>query len=640
MTLVAAIDVTVQHVDGAFQTASVLFRLKAGQLPGRDFLPYLGIGPTLLIFPGYVALGSDVTASFIAAHMTLHLAVAVGISTIWQFVFRPGSWLWSFGAGLAIQFIFLKLAYMPFVHGSSLSSLMWTMAQTGASLRPLRAALPYLVALPYFFFVLRMQNERGRHAACGLLAGLCLLWSNDFAIPTAFAFSLLVPVMALRRGEFGIANALVYTGTALLTAGFFYAVLTGGHPDRLLTYYFRDVAADQWWLFAPYDPATRIFDAGDYVRVPLQDPVILAGLGGLALMLVRMIRRPEDETILLFWIGATLLLGGSLATVGGHWSPSYFYGFALWGLLVLLFQAAEGLRTRLGPRLGPGMRRLVRAGVPGLPILFLGLYIWDGLRDLRRETAAAAADPGRIYVEELGGYLPAEWRDYLALAEAARGEDVVEEYWGIWSAYNRSFGPWPVDSAIHALGDLRPVAARAVATADVVITTRPLLSPQWQSWGLSQNYWLYEPLLKGWRVAALSPATVVWRRGSDDAAAAQALLPAAASSALSCAPDPAGSGLVVTAPAPGFYQLELAYRFEGAGRHLMMVENEISHAVDSLGFVSLDPGAERAHLPVLLQAAGERHLALDVRGDGDFRLDLRSCALVPIELPPEIRPVR
>lgn len=36
------------NIDGAFQTASGLYRLNSGDLPGEDFYPYLRIGPILL----------------------------------------------------------------------------------------------------------------------------------------------------------------------------------------------------------------------------------------------------------------------------------------------------------------------------------------------------------------------------------------------------------------------------------------------------------------------------------------------------------------------------------------------------------------------------------------------------------------
>lgn len=51
------------HLDGAFQTAAGLFKIKAGQTPGIDFFPYLGIGPLTLLYPFFIFAGSNLAAS-------------------------------------------------------------------------------------------------------------------------------------------------------------------------------------------------------------------------------------------------------------------------------------------------------------------------------------------------------------------------------------------------------------------------------------------------------------------------------------------------------------------------------------------------------------------------------------------------
>ena len=54
-------EVPTWHMDGAFQTASGLYRLADGQVPGRDFFPYLGIAPVLLLYPVFALLGGELT---------------------------------------------------------------------------------------------------------------------------------------------------------------------------------------------------------------------------------------------------------------------------------------------------------------------------------------------------------------------------------------------------------------------------------------------------------------------------------------------------------------------------------------------------------------------------------------------------
>ena len=40
----SALHLPLLHVDGAYQTLASLRRLEGGELPGRDYYPYLGVG--------------------------------------------------------------------------------------------------------------------------------------------------------------------------------------------------------------------------------------------------------------------------------------------------------------------------------------------------------------------------------------------------------------------------------------------------------------------------------------------------------------------------------------------------------------------------------------------------------------------
>lgn len=74
-----SIDIPTKHLDGAFQTASGLFRLAAGQWPGEDFLPYLGLGPLFVLYPFFLLAGGDVAASEFAAWFTTLLSDAFSV---------------------------------------------------------------------------------------------------------------------------------------------------------------------------------------------------------------------------------------------------------------------------------------------------------------------------------------------------------------------------------------------------------------------------------------------------------------------------------------------------------------------------------------------------------------------------------
>lgn len=222
-------------------------------------------------------------------------------------------------------------------------------------------------------------------------------------------------------------------------------------------------------------------------------------------------------------------------------------------------------------------------------------------------AAAARVDPQRFYVDALGGYLGTDWRGYVDYATQHRNVKVTEEYWGIFSALDRKLSSWPVDATIHALGRLRGVARTSLDQPDLIVSTRPGFSPNWQSWGLSQNFWFYGPLLADWEVDFVSPNTVVWkkRRSPNPIGAA------------GCEIGPNGSSFVIGPGAVGLYRVDLKYRVHGAGRFITMVRNTISIAADAHGFVSLDPKATVIDLPVFVRTAGESTFdTISYGGDG------------------------
>lgn len=62
--------------------------------------------------------------------------------------------------------------------------------QPGNSFRPIRASLPYMAG--WLFIVIRLSGFRRyiQTLLYSLVLGACLLWSNDYALPTAIIFGM------------------------------------------------------------------------------------------------------------------------------------------------------------------------------------------------------------------------------------------------------------------------------------------------------------------------------------------------------------------------------------------------------------------------------------------------------------------
>ena len=173
------------HIDGFFQTASSLYRLHSGQLPGRDFFPYLGIGPILLLYPAFKILGANLMASNSSAHVMTLLAGQLTVSILWQLVFRPKSFATSLAVGAFFSVVYVMLLHTLAIPGLELSCFIFS---PGNSLKPIRSLPPYILATLYYFFITHTKRVKpnGPTLLKGFIAGSAMcamsLWSNDYAI--------------------------------------------------------------------------------------------------------------------------------------------------------------------------------------------------------------------------------------------------------------------------------------------------------------------------------------------------------------------------------------------------------------------------------------------------------------------------
>ena len=447
-----------------------------------------------------------------------------------------------------------------------------------------------------------------------------MLWSNDFAIPTAALFAFVFGIyLYLEERASWLKSFGIYVAVALIAWIALLMLATAGHPYALLRYNFMDVARDQWWYFAPRNESRRIFSVRQLTRLFSREtyfPLLV-----LAVISVSAIKTRRYEHVLLAWIGLVLFAGASLATVGGH-LDFYFRGFYLWGsfiVVLVILRCLQLLASGLS-KMGLFPLKALERILLVLSLCFLSMGALHAGKVYARGVAAAKNDANKFYVEELGGYLEAGWREYVELARRNRDQKVLEEYFGIWSSINKSFSPWPVDAVIHALGHVRNIAQSSIDQADIVITTRYDASPKWQPWNVSQNYWFYDELFAGWAPVAQSPATVVWRKIDSTRP----------SKKVACEISNDGKAFAVNAE-PGFYRVTLTYSSSSAGRYLLMVRNNINFAWDGGRYFSLDPSATRAIFPVLVSVADGNQFDLKTISYAGAEFAIHSCAAQTIE---------
>jgi len=490
--------------------------------------------------------------------------------------------------------------------------------EPGNSLRPIRSSIPYLIAVLSYLLIRQLKIGFWRDILAGLIIGTSLLWSNDYAVPTAGIFSLLLLMQfylnensTARRSSVAFILATCICWALLLSA------ITLGHSFELIDYNFIDVATDQWWYFGPYGSTTRVFDIRQIFRVFSQQnyfPVVV-----LIASLIFSTKTKELGHVLVSAIGLTLFAGGSLASLGGHLG-GYFEAFYYWGAMsttLVILRSTQIFLFRIS-RFKPQRFFLNQSLLIVTFLLFLSAtFSFDSYEE---KISSAKNDPGRYFVPELGGYLGLEWKDYIDYAQQHKKSKVIEEYWGLWSALNRTFPRWPVDSVIHALGNTRWVAERELVNADIIISTRYQTSPQWQPWSLSQNFWFYEPLLLNWEPEFISPTTIVWRRTKNLREYKK----------INCKTSSTEKGFSLDSEELGFYKVTLNYQSSAAGRYLLMVQNNISYALDANGYVSLPLNRSTVTIPALITEGSGNFFKTKIYGGDDVSLEIKSCSAAKI----------
>jgi hypothetical protein len=614
--MVNSVDISTRHLDGAYQTASALFRLADGQWPGKDFFPYLGVGLTFTLYPIFLLAGGDVAASIFSAHFLVAAASAFSIGLLASLIFKRQRLL----SGVVTASVFLVLAL------SIDSPWLAERFSPGHSLRPLRSFLPYLAAVLVYFLVQSRLQPIAIYGAIGGIAGATFLWSNDYGLPTLVLLIIVGIFFAYRSGNLRAKVLLSMVGCALLagSAGLMFA--TKGHAVDLMRYNFVDVRVDQYWYFCCWNPEIRIFTISEIFSKFLFSEYCIGWWGSVWFALLAVTyNRPTAENILLLFIGLVLFCGGAIASIGGHLDPGYMAAFIFWCQsvtlifsLYVLSRFAHLVAVKFSSTSGRLWLDISDRTFHLLGLLVLVIASGVLLRSViqyQSYVETARADQSRFYVKELGGYLPTAWLNHVEMARSMKDANVIEEYWGIWGGVTHNKSGLPVDSVIHALGSTREkFKTQMLELPDHVITSSQQVSGLWFGWNLSANWWFYKTLLQNYEYQQTSPSTYFWSKRSE----------ADVWPSVGChiENDATGRGVVIEADHVGYYEVTLARSGTQVlnSRSLLLVKNNLNYAFID-GYVSINPHAQEQSFPVRLWNP-RQHLDFKLLGAVDSSSDI------------------
>lgn len=634
-SLSSAQKIPLNHLDGAFQTASTLIRLNRHAVIGSDFFPYLGIGPLFIHWPMFKLFGGSVSAAISTSQFLTLVLLVISLSLLLHILLEEAP-VTSLAIGSLVVMISWYFRTIIFLDNDFLNAVLLP----GNSLRPIRASLPYIAG--WFFLMIRASGlyQFTQTLLYSFVLGACLLWSNDYALLTALVFGIgwalcgsttvdplpftsNHPAKVSRRCSDHLFLAflcrlILVLGISISSYAILLTIATNGHPIELVRYNFLDVRGDQWWYFSPYEPNKRIFNFSDITKVLMNSKyglfLLSLGISPIAVLIMfchsRVTLKSMKNLSVFALVGLTLLFGGLLSCIGGHYSPGYIFYFAFWGLsssLILFYAIFRRSGIDGSKNYSRSKHIIARLAEFAVLPLAIGAVFIEGAKGLAQRTRLFN-QPDYAYVSALGGFIPQEYRQVLeSLRPSIKQGGIQEEYFGLTSAYHDRHGYYPVDSLIHLLGSLRK-SNQSRALPEIVIVTNPTYS-LWQSWSLSQNWWFYKKIIGSHELYKSLPTVDVYKRKTG-------LFSLPPLKKINCRWVASESSLVFDPVVhPGLYSVSIKYK-PMEGRGLLLIQNRISMPSDAHGYVSLDPLAGASEFPVAL--AGGPHEKLGVKVLGNF----------------------
>ncbi|MBD2019959.1 hypothetical protein H6F43_07125 [Leptolyngbya sp. FACHB-36] len=552
-------------INGAFQTFNPSRRICAGETPGADFNPYLGLGTTYVIaFLTYIF-----GCNFAASQLSNHLIHVVCHWLAFLMLFRLcGS---SIKNAIIFSSFIITLLLMAFFEPFSLYFIndlyypadyrffySWQELMTPANSNlGLRSALPFItsfIALAGLHFV---KKAKLQSLLLGGLIGVQPFWSNDYGIPSTIALITITIIYIVKahssRRAVHFSLVAVSSLTTFLILGL---ALTKGRLLYWLKENFTGVAADQFWYF---DIRKYIFYPG-YLRIQsgkiieLEDvvnylfhPFFLVYLSALATITLAVLaaQKPLDRKqihyLFLVYVGMTAFGAGTLSSLGGTFSWRYYntarlVSYFIVPVAIILIAQRTKLSTHLQKLLVSTKRRYKNSLVDFtvishqcVVVFLLTIFIAEILSvTVVHLPLTRAYGDNYFYVETLGGWLPNYFKAAFQIAEQIRDETqmlpntqrMLSTYASMMDVVVGSKNVTGVDYIIHALGD----KARQnyldhwrVAPPEYITTIREDFT-DWESWIRRLNWWFYRSFAHDYKPVVATPYNIVWKRSSTPTA--------------------------------------------------------------------------------------------------------------------------
>jgi len=501
-------------IDGLLQTYNSTRRINLGEIPYRDFTPYLGLGPIYVNFLGAKLLGGTLVAQFIFVNM-LHLLIGIFILHVLFGIFFPIEKRKKYLLPTVILLTGIYLLGLHFPYKSIFFIL-------GEYTRPGNSALGLRVMILFLTVYVCLKIENARYLFFGyLVIGLSLVWSVDYAFVTFIVGSL---ILGFPR-KLTFLKILKNTATNIIISGgigyLLIIIFTRNNFNLWFSANYLTQRDFQYWYFGIDENFVYGIDSIPYL-------LAFAASTLMATMFLLLNFNKSNFTKFLTITATTSI--GMLSQLNSAPSPRYlvfallaniFGSLSLWSSI-----KDEGLQFKY-----LNIKLLIQFDMKQKAESFKLLFIRDLIiRNIKIVIAtfvisilgvnlaiAKSYVDKNIYVHNLGGYVDPRLMDSVQSGEKlakSKSSKILTTYSGVTSIVAGKMNATKTDYIIHAFTkDERRswIDALEDPITQTVITTRTDVL-KWEPWIARANWWFYSELLKYFEITKIGTYEIYWSR--------------------------------------------------------------------------------------------------------------------------------
>jgi len=489
--------ISTEHLDGAYQTFNALNRISTGDILGKDFYPYLGLGPTYSVYPLFKLLGGSIFSSQLSSSIVILIFWIFSLYTLTKF--SPIK-----KVSQKSQIILLMLIYAYYA----------TRIAPGNSLLGARSFAVILSAWSVYYFLIKDN----RPILFGLSLSILFLWSNDYGIPTAL--SMLIVSVIHNKTIFN-RNTAINLVMLIITVPIILILVTNNNIISYLNFT-TDIAKDQFWYFYPYIESEKYYSFTDIILFwnhgwQYNTFILLFSIPLLLTLFFSAIKHNDTNSKILLTISLSAFGAGLLSEIAGHKSLRYFSMY-LSSLPFIAIHLTYTYKNQLSKNIQiKNTLNLLMSQCKSCKNTVLYILIFISALGIIYETKKIYRTKNHsTYVYQTDGYIKNEDIEIINTSIKLKSFNentlILSEYSGLPNIIFNQKNVLNSDSIIHALGEKtrKTFITKILSTKYQFATTTNPIHSDWQNWSFFQNWHFYKHIINNFVPKKATTKLIFW----------------------------------------------------------------------------------------------------------------------------------